>query len=172
MASLVAECLRFLELLVSTYRVTRRASRTLLLEASRDQLMCIAEVVVNTLEGNLTISTRPQQELARFKKVLRKVARILDGTSRTAIKTQAQTSSDSESSRVATQTQVNSHSHSQSSFIQGRNRPAPQLPSNYNRRRTSVSSRKALRQLYVQHYAVIVEFLELCLPHLKLLVDQ
>ena len=74
MASLVAECLRFLELLVNTYRVTRRAARTLLLEATRDQLMCIAEVVVNTLEGNLTISTRPQQELARFKKVLRKLS--------------------------------------------------------------------------------------------------
>jgi len=165
MASLVAECLRFLELLVDTYRVTRRAARTLLLEATRDQLMCIAEVIVNTLEGNLTISTRPLQELARFKKLLRKVARILDGTSRTAIKAQAQPSSGSESAGVSTQVQLNSQPKTNT-------RPVTQLPSNYNRRRTSVSSRKALRQLYVQHYAAIVEFLELCLPHLKLLVDQ
>ena len=131
----VKDCIGFLELLVNTYKLAARSSRTLLLEATRDQLLCITEVILNTLEGNLRISNSPHLELSRFKGVLRKVPRIVVP-------------------KVASLKSRNSGSGPNSSF------------------RTTVASRKQLRELYARHYKTLIEFLELCIPPLKGLLER
>ena len=72
-------CMSFLELLIGTYRMTPRLSRTLLTDATREQVLCIAEVVLNTLEGNVELPDSVLHELSRGKRVLRKVSRVVTG---------------------------------------------------------------------------------------------
>ena len=66
MSDRVKKCIGFLDLLLSAYKLTPRSARSLLREASRDQLLCLTEVILNTLEGNLTGSNSPHLELAEF----------------------------------------------------------------------------------------------------------
>ena len=72
-------CMDFLELLIRTYRVTSRLSRILLDGATREQVLCITEVIVNTMEGNLNLPSDTLRELGRGKRVLRKVSRLVLG---------------------------------------------------------------------------------------------
>ena len=79
MSKRVKTCIGFLELLINTYRMTSHLSRTLLAEATREHVLCVAEVVLNTLEGNLELPHSMLSELSRSKRVLRKVSRIVRG---------------------------------------------------------------------------------------------
>jgi hypothetical protein len=133
MSNRVKGCMGYLELLTSTYKQAPRSLRTLLSEATSDQLLCITEVILNTLEGNLRISTSPHLDLEKFKRLLRKAGRIVKG------------------STSATAAASNS----------GKSRNS----------RTTAASRKKLRELYVSHYRLLVEFLERCLPPLKSLLN-
>lgn len=154
MSTRVETCLGFLDLLISTYNHTPTTTRTLLSGATNDQLLCLTEVIVNTLEGNLRISARPQHELARFKKVLRRVPKILDIESRSSVITQ--------DSDLLGQHQQHTK----------RNRSNKTNNSGNSRRRTSPLTRKLLRELYVKHYKTITEFLKYCIPHLKRLFED
>ena len=80
----VIGCMNFLDLLISTYRMTPRLSRTLLDDATRDQILCITEVVLNTLEGNVQLPRAVLHELSRRKRVLRKVSRLAQGSGRSS----------------------------------------------------------------------------------------
>ena len=80
MAERAISCMKFLELLTTTYRMTARLSRTLLADATREQVLCISEVVLNTLEGNVEVPSSVLRQLSRGKRVLRKVTRIVRGT--------------------------------------------------------------------------------------------
>ena len=59
--------------------MTSHLSRTLLAEATREHVLCVAEVVLNTLESNLELPHSTLSELSRSKRVLRKVSRIVRG---------------------------------------------------------------------------------------------
>lgn len=190
----VDACLGFLELLTKTYRLSPRTARSLLVDSTSTQVLCITEVILNTLEGNLTISNRPQQELARFKTVLRKVPRTLAPISLAEIDTGAVNSTVSAVAQEATdapattaagrRASLNSNSlvnstnsgRSKISDINNNSSVNKQLKkvSNKNNRplKTSAASRKSLRQLYVKHYKTIVEFLERCIPHLAHLLGE
>ena len=78
MSKRVEKCISFLELLIRTYRMTAHLSRTLLADATREHVLCLTEVILNTLEGNLELSSNTLSELSRTKRVLRKVARLVE----------------------------------------------------------------------------------------------
>jgi len=242
--------LTFLELLTHTYRLAPRAARTLLLNMTRDQLLSITEVIVNTLAGHLKVSSKPQHELARFRTILRKAANIIQlgcglanrpataavattvttaadadataadaattstaSTASTAAYNKEQTSSAAAVATGSTATHWSStvkkdsvntepgadSGTDSSSATRGQSRgdtaagfpvsaAAPDSDANacvgvrkrsnqptarsfqhktHTSRRTSPSSRKKLRDLYVKHSKTVVEFVEICLPHLK-----
>ena len=129
----------FLELMTRTYKLTPRSTHSLLRDATSDQLLCITEVILNTLNGNLTISKDPQLELTKFKIMLRKVAKI-----------------------VADSTSTSTYN----SIAPGR--AATKLRNS----RTTAASRKLLREVYVERCKTLVEFLERCIPQLKILLNQ
>jgi len=190
----VDACLGFLELLVKTYRLSPRTARSLLVDSTSTQVLCITEVILNTLEGNLTISNRPQQELARFKTVLRKVPRILATIPLAKIATTPVTSTGVATGQLATDasatetaghsvslnsaTAVNSTNSSIrtinniSSKSSGSNLPKKVNNKNNRPLKTSAASRTKLRELYVKHYKTIVEFLERCIAQLRHLIGE
>lgn len=161
MSAKVDACYTFLELLAHTYRMAPRTARALLLDMKRDQILCIAELILNTLAGNLKISDQPQKELARFKTMMRKVERIIELPAKEE-KTKAvpQAASDvHEESMAHTATAHNGRARS--------SRARSLCDRTSNSRRTSPSTRERLRELFVKHYHTVAEFIKICLPYLQ-----
>ena len=72
----VQSCIDFFEILVKAYREGPLLSRVLLQRARKEQVLCIADVIVNTLEGNIPLPVSVQSELRRSKRILRKLSRV------------------------------------------------------------------------------------------------
>lgn len=73
MSSSVKKCLPFLQLIASSGQLSSKVGKNLIKSASRNQVLCIAEMFVNVLAGNLKVSSQTINTLARSKKILRKI---------------------------------------------------------------------------------------------------
>ena len=72
----VQACLDFFEVLVKAYREGPLLSKVILQRAKKEQVFCIADVIVNTLVGNIPLPSSVQTELRRSKRILRKLSRV------------------------------------------------------------------------------------------------
>lgn len=73
MSSSVKRCLPFLRLIASSNPLSYKTGKNILKSATRNQVLCIAELFVNVLVGNLKVTNQTANILARSKKILRKV---------------------------------------------------------------------------------------------------
>lgn len=169
MLSRVKKCLCFFELLIQTYKITPSLSKTLLGKATKAQLVCIAEVVLNTLDENLEISSSTRRALLKGKRVLRKVARVArlmladkeeESRPRLLGSTEgipASTTSSNSSHEVALRA-------SETSVL---------LPQRRQRKSSIKPERvQALKSVCLTHYKTLIEFLHNCLPYLKRLTGE
>ena len=74
MSTRVRRCLAFIDLVLNSSKVSPLLSRSLLVEAKAEQVLCIIELVVNTLQGNLDISTEARDSLFKSRVILRQLS--------------------------------------------------------------------------------------------------
>jgi len=164
MSSKVDACYAFLEILSDTYRIGPRNARALLIDMKRDEILCITELIVNTLAGNLNISDQPQKDLARFKTMMRKVNRIIEIGLKEEKKITVVEAGNNVKHRWAANRAHNDRAGSSTT------RSLSDRTS--NSRRTSPSTRQRLRELYIRHYQTVVQFIQLCLPYLQDIINR
>lgn len=167
MLSKVKRCMCFFDLLIHTYKVAPRLSRTLLAKASKEQLLCITEVVVNTLAENVPIPDSTLVKLDKSKRVLRKIARVAHST------------------LAANSLSATNEEHSQESSSGGGSLTyaAPSIVNNISNKkkrwRDKTNEERAadkerierLKSVCVTHYKTVIEFLAHCAPYLRELIE-
>ena len=149
MLSRVKKCLCFFELLIQTYKVSPALSKTLIGKATKTQLVCIAEIVLNTLNDNLEISDSTRRTLVKSKRVLRKVARV----ARLML----------EDSEERQQQQQHKQSHSDT-----RGSTQPQ----HSKSSIRAERVQALKTVCLTHYKTLINFLDNCMPYIKRLTSE
>jgi len=153
MLSRVKRCLSFFDLLINTYKVAPRMSRLLLAKATREQVVCMTELVVNTLAENLPIPASTLSKLVKSKRVLRKIARV----GRLALAT---------NSPPVSRPEAGQHPASASS-----DRPRGKRPRKSVEERSADKERvQRVKSACVTHYKTLIEFLTLCRPHIESLL--
>ena len=78
MSTRLRKCMTFIELVVNSGKVSPVLARSLLDKAKSEQALCIIELIVNTLQGNLEISEEFRYTLVKSRAILRKLSFIED----------------------------------------------------------------------------------------------
>lgn len=175
MLSRVRKCLDFFELLVHTYTVSPRVCKSLLAKASRSQLLCIAEVVLNTVDQNLEVSATTRRALMKSKRVLRKLARIARlGVTSIAAPSSGDTAPALVQEVKASNTDSVTADSADSTDSVEEGSSTGSTTNKANKGKTTISTDRLanLKLACMTHYMTVIEFLRHCLPYLRRLAGE